>query len=89
MGFAAWSNVLFCVGEEVVRACAAEVGAADFGVGDGEGGLFGHSGGLHHGVAHELLEQLSLFGRHGEAVLCAEMVWDVVVECLKRRRWRK
>lgn len=52
VGFWAGTEVLLCVGEEIVRAAAAEVGAADFGVGDGEGGLFGGAGYRHHAVAH-------------------------------------
>ena len=49
VGFGAGAQVLLGVGEEVVRAGAAEVGAADFAVGYGEGGLFGCAG------RHELL----------------------------------
>lgn len=50
MDFGAGPEVLFCVGEEVVRAGAGEKGAADFGVGEGELGVPG--GGAR---AHELL----------------------------------
>lgn len=53
------SQILLCVGEEVVRTCADEIGSANLGVCEGE--LGGAGGGL---VAHELLEQLSLLGGH-------------------------
>lgn len=56
----ALAQILLRVGEEVVRAGPREVRAADFGVGEGE------LGGAGCRCAHELLEQLSLFGGHGE-----------------------
>jgi len=52
VGFGAGAEVLFGVGEEVVRAAAAEVGAADFGVGDGEGRGAGGVGAGEELVAH-------------------------------------
>lgn len=59
---------MLSVGEEVVWAAAAEVRAADLGVGDGEGRLFLSAGRNHELVAHQLLQQLALFRRHD--VLC-------------------
>ena len=64
VGFGAGAEVLLGVGEEVVGAGAAEVGAADFGVGDGERGLFGGAGQGEELVAHELFEEFALFCRH-------------------------
>lgn len=52
VGFGAGAQVLFGVGEEVVRAAAAEVGAADFGVGDCEGWGAGGVGACEELVAH-------------------------------------
>lgn len=74
MLFRAGSEVLLGVCEEVVWTAAAEVGAADFGVGDGKCGLFLCAGPSHELVAHQLLEQLALFGRHVEGVC-----WSVSV----------
>lgn len=73
--FGARAEVLLGVGEEVVWTAAAEVGAADFWVGDGENGLLLCAGAGHELVTHQLLEQLALFGRHGEGV------WLCVVGC--------
>lgn len=65
-------EVLLGVGEEVVRTRAGEVGPADFGVVERE--LLGARRG---GRAHELLEQLSLFGGHdGGALAEKEEVCD-------------
>lgn len=65
-------EVLLGVGEEVVRTRAGEVGPADFGVVERE--LLGARRG---GRAHELLEQLSLFGGHdGGALAGKEDVCD-------------
>lgn len=47
--FGTWAQVLFGVGELVVRTGAGEVGAADFGIGDGELGVAGCC------AAHELV----------------------------------
>lgn len=60
-------EVLLGVGEEVVRTRAGDVGPADFGVVERE--LLGARGG---GRAHELLEQLSLFGGHDDSALAGE-----------------
>ena len=69
MRFGTGANVLFCVGEEVVWAGAAEVGAADLRGVEGERGCFGGGGGgAQEGVAHQLLEELALFGCHGGRV---------------------
>lgn len=87
VGSGARAEILLGVGEEVVGAAAAEIGTADLGVGDGEGGLFVHAGRGHHGVAHELLEQLALFGGHvglrslesifGEVQQVQSLVWSI------------
>ena len=65
MGFVTGADVLLGVGEEVVRAGAGEVGPADLGGCEGEVGCFGRGSATHEVVAHELLEQLALFGCHG------------------------
>ena len=64
VGFGAGAEVLFCVGEEVVGAGAGEVGAADFGVGEGEGLFSRGAGHGHEVVAHELFEEFALFCCH-------------------------
>lgn len=56
----AGANVLLGVGEQIVRTGAGEVRTADFGIRHGELG-----GARRRRRAHELLEQLSLFGGHG------------------------
>ena len=54
------------VGEEVVWALAAEVGFADFGVGEAECGLARGAWAGHQLVAHQLFEEFALFGCHFE-----------------------
>lgn len=66
MDFLAGAEVLFGVGEEVVRTLADEVGAAVGGV-----GVVG-CGGLGGGGAHELFEEAALFWRRGVSILCPE-----------------
>ena len=66
----ALTNVLLCVREKVVRTGACQVGAADFGICEGE-----LSGARRRGSPHKLLEQLSLFSGH--------CVFVVQICCLK------
>lgn len=67
VGFGTCAQVLFGVGEEVVGTGAAQVRAADFGIGQGQLGRFVGGRGVsgEELVAHELLEQSSLLGGHG------------------------
>lgn len=76
VGFGAGAQVLLGVREEVVGAAAAEVGAADFGVGESQGRGFGRVGvGGEELVAHELFEEAALFGGHGCGGVVRRVSW--------------
>ena len=64
VGFRTGAQVLFGVCEEVVWTGSHQVGTADGRRGEGQVGGFAGRAHAHELVAHELLEQLALFGGH-------------------------
>jgi hypothetical protein len=87
MRFATRTEILFCVGEKIMRATATEVGAAYFVVGHSQRRLALRTRRCHGLLAHELLKQLPLLGRHaGRRIV--EMTFPTRVKMMMRRKIR-